>query len=129
MSTVARVASTWHAAEGARTRTVDARRRPACALGHRSCRWLVSKSLDLERRLGDDETLARRALGVSCQAACSWLELWGRGGVEALTIATLTGRFPKITDEQLAAVEPFFSRVLAPAATAPRSGRCSGCAR
>jgi transposase len=46
-----------------------------------------------------------RALGVSCQAACNWLELWKRGGVEALNIASRTGRFPKITDEQLAAVE------------------------
>jgi transposase len=46
-----------------------------------------------------------RALGVSCQAACNWLELWERGGTEALTIADRTGRFAKISDEQLADVE------------------------
>jgi transposase len=42
---------------------------------------------------------------VSCQAACNWLELWERGGTKALTIADRTGRFAKITDKQLAAVE------------------------
>lgn len=46
-----------------------------------------------------------RALGVSCQAACNWLELWRQGGIEGLMLAGRTGRFPKISDEQLAAVE------------------------
>jgi transposase len=46
-----------------------------------------------------------RELDVSRQAVSTWFARWSAGGVEALKISPRTGRFPKISDEQLAAVE------------------------
>jgi transposase len=44
-------------------------------------------------------------LGVSRQATSVWLARWKEGGVDALKIPDRIGRRPKLTDEQLAAVE------------------------
>jgi transposase len=46
-----------------------------------------------------------RAFGVSCQAACNWLEGWQKSGAEGLKAAGRTGRQPKLTDVQLREVE------------------------
>jgi len=44
-------------------------------------------------------------LGVSRQASSTWFGLWQQGGTDALKLSERFGRPPKLSDEQLAAIE------------------------
>ncbi len=55
--------------------------------------------------VGQAPAAVAQALGVSCQAACNWIEQWLSGGSAALKGAGRAGRIPRLTVAQMKAVE------------------------
>jgi len=56
---------------------------------------------------GELPAAVARALGVSCQAVCYWMDQWIAGGRvrDALLGAGRAGRMPRLSAEQMGAVE------------------------
>ncbi len=73
---------------------------------------------------GHSQAEVARQLGVARQNVSRWHARWQAGGLSALRRAGPTGRAPRLSDTQLAAIDQALRRVPSPTASTPPLDPC-----